>query len=252
MAVHRNAQRLLKPLHVVNPFAKQLTFLSDRTRTRRDHVKYLTLIRSITLLHQHQRPLLEKDGLQYIEVTREDIEAANQLAHEVLGRSLDELSPQTRRLLMLLREMIDARCVKEKLTPDVCLFSRRDVRRFCGWTEFQVRTHLTKLQDMEYIIPHHGGRGQSFVYELLFNGEDDGKPQMCGLLDMATAQTSSIEKRGSSMGGESSSTQRASNEHGSSMGNLEVAASAGAALKMNGSERPENAQAGHNLHVVVS
>jgi len=252
LAVHRNAQRLLKPLHVVNPFAKQLTFLSDRTRTRRDHVKYLTLIRSITLLHQHQRPLLEKDGLQYIEVTREDIEAANQLAHEVLGRSLDELSPQTRRLLMLLREMIDARCVKEKLTPDVCLFSRRDVRRFCGWTEFQVRTHLTKLQDMEYIIPHHGGRGQSFVYELLFNGEDDGKPQMCGLLDMATAQTSSIEKRGSSMGGESSSTQRASNEHGSSMGNLEVAASAGAALKMNGSERPENAQAGHNLHVVVS
>jgi len=105
---------------------------------------------------------------------------------------------------------------------------------------------------MEYIIPHHGGRGQSFVYELLFNGEDDGKPQMCGLLDMATAQTSSIEKRASSMSGESSSTQRASNEHGSSMGNLEVAASAGAALKVNGSERPENAQAGHNLHVVVS
>jgi hypothetical protein len=142
--------------------------------------------------------------------------------------------------------------VKEKLTPDVCLFSRRDVRRFCGWTEFQVRTHLTKLQDMEYILPHHGGRGQSFVYELLFNGEDDGKPQMCGLLDMTTTKTSSIEKRSSSMDDDSSSTQRASSEHGSSMGNLEVATSAEAALIVNGSESAENAQAGHNLHVVVS
>jgi DNA primase len=252
LTIHRNAQRLLKPLHVVNPFAKQLTFLSDRTRTRRDHVKYLTLIRTITLLHQYQRQLKEKDGLQYIEVTLEDITRANTLAHEVLGRSLDELSPQTRRLLLMLREMIDARCVKEKLTPDVCLFSRRDVRRFCGWTEFQVRTHLTKLQDMEYILPHHGGRGQSFVYELLFNGEDDGKPQMCGLLDMTTAQTSSIERTTSSIRQSSSSTQRASNEQGSSIGNLEVAASAGAASMVNGSGITENAQAEQNLHVVVS
>ena len=252
LTIHRNAQRLLKPLRVVNPFAKQLTFLSDRTRTRRDHVKYLTLIRTITLLHQYQRQLKEKNGLQYIEVTLEDITRANTLAHEVLGRSLDELSPQTRRLLLMLREMIDARCVKEKLTPDVCLFSRRDVRRFCGWTEFQVRTHLTKLQDMEYILPHHGGRGQSFVYELLFNGEDDGKPQMCGLLDMTTAQTSSIERTTSSIRQSSSSTQRASNEQGSSIGNLEVAAGAGAASMVNGSGITENAQAEQNLHVVVS
>ena len=50
LSVHRNAQRLLKPLYVVNPFAPKLTFLSDRTRTRRDHLKYLTLIRTITLL----------------------------------------------------------------------------------------------------------------------------------------------------------------------------------------------------------
>ena len=56
MALHRNAQRLLEPLPVVNPFADALTFLDDKTRTRRDHVKYLTLIRAIALLHQHQRP----------------------------------------------------------------------------------------------------------------------------------------------------------------------------------------------------
>ncbi|MDE9484259.1 toprim domain-containing protein, partial [Xenorhabdus bovienii] len=35
-ALHQNAQRLLKPLNVVNPYASQLTFMSDKTRTRRD------------------------------------------------------------------------------------------------------------------------------------------------------------------------------------------------------------------------
>lgn len=47
LAVHRNAQGLLRPVHVTNPFARELTFLEDQTRTRRDHLKYLTLIRSI-------------------------------------------------------------------------------------------------------------------------------------------------------------------------------------------------------------
>ncbi|MGH9651785.1 MAG: hypothetical protein ACRD3I_15135, partial [Terriglobales bacterium] len=57
LSVHRNAQRLLRPLAVVNPYADQLTFLDDRTRTRRDHDKYLTLIDTIALLHQHQRQI---------------------------------------------------------------------------------------------------------------------------------------------------------------------------------------------------
>ena len=170
----------------------------------------------------------------------------------MLGRSLDELPPQTRRLLILLREMVDERCKKEKLTTDVCLFSRRDVRRFCGWTKFQVRTHLNKLQEMEYVVPHHGGRCQSFVYELLFNGEDDDKPQMCGLLDMTTSQTSSIEKAGSSTKHSSSSTQRASNEHGSSTVLNEVDASVSAASESNGHKKHSNAQEAEKLEAVVS
>ena len=104
LKLHRNAQRLLKPVFVANPFARDLTFLDSQTRTRRDHLKYLTLIRSIALLHQCQRPVKTTTHhgkqIEYIEVTLEDIETANRLAHEVLGRSLDELPPQTRRLLL--------------------------------------------------------------------------------------------------------------------------------------------------------
>jgi len=57
VTLHRNAQRLLEPLSVVNPYADRLTFADTATRTRRDHVKYLTLIAAVTLLHQHQRPV---------------------------------------------------------------------------------------------------------------------------------------------------------------------------------------------------
>lgn len=57
MALHRNAHTLLEGVAVVNPFADTLTFLDDKTHTRRDHMKYLTLIRMVALLHQHQRPI---------------------------------------------------------------------------------------------------------------------------------------------------------------------------------------------------
>ena len=46
------------------------------------------------------------------------------------------------------------------------LFSRRDVRDQTGWGATQIRVHLDRLHEMEYLIVHHGGRGQSYVYEL--------------------------------------------------------------------------------------
>ena len=45
----RNAQRLLQPVDVLNPYAPSLTFATGRTRNRRDHEKYLTLIDAIAL-----------------------------------------------------------------------------------------------------------------------------------------------------------------------------------------------------------
>jgi hypothetical protein len=48
VTVYHNAQRLLRPLLVVTPYAESLTFLDDKARTRRDHLKYLTLIRDLS------------------------------------------------------------------------------------------------------------------------------------------------------------------------------------------------------------
>jgi hypothetical protein len=188
LRVHRNAQRLLRPLLVANPFARELTFLDHRTRTRRDHMKYLTLIRAIALLHQHQRKVCTAahhgQAVRYLEVTKDDIATANRLAHEVLGRSLDELPPQTRRLLGLLDPIVAKEAERAGLDRSDVRFTRREVREHTGWTDFQVRCHLEKLVAMEYVLVHRGGRGQSFVYELLYDGQgQDGGAFLIGLLD---------------------------------------------------------------------
>ena len=189
LKLHQNAQRLLKPLYVVNPWARQLTFPDTATRTRRDHTKYLTLIRAIALVHQYQRAIKTTthrgEAKEYIEATLDDIEVANKLAHDVLGRTLDELPPQTRRLLFLLDQLVSSACKRLKMDrPDV-RFSRREVREVTSWGDTQLRLHLDRLVGLEYVLVHRGGRGQSFVYELLYDGQGkDGKPFVPGLIDV--------------------------------------------------------------------
>jgi DNA primase len=177
VTLHRNAQRLLKPTAVVNPFAERLTFPDSLTRTRRDHMKFLSLIRAVTLLFQHQRPVKtdSTDGkpLEYIESTQDDVELAEDLIKQVLGRSLDELPPQTRRLLLLVDDMVREQCEQLKMERADYRFSRRDVRQYTGWSDPQVKRHLHKLEELEYLIVHRGERGQSFVYELYFERPAD-------------------------------------------------------------------------------
>lgn len=189
LTLHQNAQRLLQPLSVVNPYGKHLTFIDDRTRTRRDHEKYLTLIDSLALLHQHQRQIktVQHNGqpIRYVEVTLDDIAQANKLAHEVLGRTLDELPPQTRKLLRLVVDMVTARCKTQDIKQTDYRFSRREVREVTNWSDTALKVHLARLAEMEYLLTHRGGRGQSYVYELLYQGEGEhGEPFLMGLIDV--------------------------------------------------------------------
>ncbi len=188
LKVHRNAQRLLRPLMVVNPYARDLTFVDRQTRTRRDHMKYLTLIETVALLHQHQRPVKtaqqDVQAIEYIEVTLDDISVANRLADQVLGRSLDELPPQTRRLLLLVDAYVTAECQRLGMERKDFRFSRREVRDATGWGNTQLKIHLGRLEDLEYLAVHRGSRGQGFVYELAYDGKGkDGTPFLSGLIE---------------------------------------------------------------------
>src|SRR6185437_14426036 len=199
--VHQNAQRLLRPLPVVNPYAEQLSFLDGAARSRRDHEKYLSLIESIALLHQYQREVKTAETvngvIEYVEVTLDDIQLANELASRVLGHCLDELPPQTRRLLSVILEMVERECRAQQVSRAQYRFSRRQVREYSGFGHTQLRLHLDRLVAMEYLLVHRGTRGASFVYELVYeamestpekpskaNTADPRSPHLPGLIDV--------------------------------------------------------------------
>jgi DNA primase len=188
VALHQNAQRLLRPLDVLNPYAQFLTFPDQTTRLRRDHEKYLTLIDAIAFVHQHQREVraAERGGqrIEYIEATLADIALANSIAHDVLGRSLDELPPQTRRLLMLIDRYVGAECVRQKLRrADLC-FSRRCLREAIDWGDTQLKLHLARLVELEYLVAHRTKTG-GFEYELVYDvAGDETRLRFPGLADI--------------------------------------------------------------------
>jgi len=186
LALHQNAQRLLRPLAVVNPYAHQLTFLDDRTRARRDFPKYLTLIRAIALLHQYQREVktaAHAGGVvEYVEVEASDIETANALAAAVLGRTLDELPPQTRRLLNQLEVHVAARAKDEECPRSAVHFTRRELREAVGARNSQLALHLGRLVDFEYVKAHRGAHG-AFSYTLA-QDDDVPAPAAAGLTDV--------------------------------------------------------------------
>lgn len=174
VALHRDAQRLLEPLAVVNPYADRLTFADGRTRTRRDHGKYLNLIAAVTLLHQHQREkkaaTINGQQVAYVESTVGDIEVANQLAHAVLGQSLDELAPQTRRLLLAVHAHVTQNAAELAVDTSLVRFTRRQLREAlhsngAGWGDTQLKVHLARLVDLELLHVHRTESG-SYGYEL--------------------------------------------------------------------------------------
>jgi hypothetical protein len=104
--------------------------------------------------------------------------------HHLLGRSLDDLPPQTRRLLGLISSWVADQKKDDGL--DALKFSRRELQRFTGWSYGQLRIHLDRLVEHDYVGQHGAGRGGRLVYELLDDGSADDLALRCpGLVDVA-------------------------------------------------------------------
>jgi DNA-binding transcriptional ArsR family regulator len=168
MTLHQNAQRLLKGMEVVNPHARDLTFFDEKTRARRDHMKYLTLMRTVALLHQYQREVKHlSDGTPYIEVTREDIELVNELSGAVLNRALDDLPPKTAELFRAIVALVKKKQDADGDDVDVW-FTLRDIVDALSLSDTAVTRHLQRLQEAEYIeTGHRGGHSQRLWYRVV-------------------------------------------------------------------------------------
>lgn len=132
----------------------------------------------------------------------------------MLGRSLDELPPQTRRLLCELEKWVSQECEEREIDRSLFHFSRRQLRERFGWGDTQLKVHLARLVDLEYLVVlRNPEQSQGFIYELLYAGEgEDGKRFLSGLLDAEGLKHSyDVNRSGSgrpSVGGQSAGGRR--------------------------------------------
>lgn len=169
---HHAFQRALRPLVVVNPFEPLLGYGDERLTTRRDQPKYLNLILAVAFMHQLQRPVKTHPVLgDYIEATLDDIAIANDLAAELFGASLDDLSPPGRQLTELMIGYVAtqaaARCTDWRKID----FGRRELREAIKWTDARLRLHLDELIRCEYLAPLCGSNGSAYRYRLAMSPE---------------------------------------------------------------------------------
>jgi hypothetical protein len=63
--------------------------------------------------------------------------------------------------------MVTAECERLQIERSEYHFTRRTVREHTHWGDTQLRMHLRRLEEMEYLILRRGGgQGQTFVYQL--------------------------------------------------------------------------------------
>jgi DNA primase len=186
---HHHAQRLLRPLRVVNPYVDRLTYPEDRLIARREQEKYLTLINVIAYLRQFRkevkRACRDDVAIEYVEVDPEDIALANELAREVLWRGWDELAPPVRGMKRELEKLYARRASEQGIEAAAVAMTRREIREAVGWSDWQVRMYCQRLVEMEYLILAGNGNGRPCQYYLARPEEAD-EPRLAGLVDVAS------------------------------------------------------------------
>jgi hypothetical protein len=176
VALHRNIQRLLKPLSVVNPVGTGMKYPPEILNARREKTKVQSLLKIIAMLHQHQRPIKQVTfygaTLDYIEVMQQDVDAVLRIAGDILRQSIDELPKLCRELLAYIHALVNEqyeRLSKQdpELQPWKVSFTRKELMDRCKWSRWHLEEHLRELEEAGYIVQRMGRRGQRYAYCLV-------------------------------------------------------------------------------------
>lgn len=157
----QNCQRLLEPIKVVNPYAKELKIPAEVFKPRRTNNHYLQFIEVVTFYHQYQREkkVDQTTGEIYIETTLEDIAMANKLMKEVLLRKSDELSGACRYYFERLKTWMK----EESKTA----FTNSQARAALKENHSNQKRYMIQLQQMGLIRKGKGDKKKGFYYEVV-------------------------------------------------------------------------------------
>jgi hypothetical protein len=156
-----NAQRLLEPIKIINPFAELLNIPKEVLKPRRTNNHYLQFIEVITYYHQYQREskVDTQTGEEYIETTLEDISEANKLLKETLLRKSDELTGACRNYLESIKSYLE----QESKTQ----FSNLEIRRALRVNQSNQKRYNINLTSNYYIKKVKGKTGTAYHYEIV-------------------------------------------------------------------------------------
>jgi hypothetical protein len=137
-------QRLLKPITIINPYAKYIQLPEAVFKPRRTMTLLLGFIEAVTFYHQYQREV-KKDGngTLYIETKASDIEQAFGMLKEVLFSKSDELTRATRDFFESIKRLL------QQSGTDT--FTARQVREQERINPGNMKRYLAELSRYGYI-----------------------------------------------------------------------------------------------------
>jgi DNA primase catalytic core len=156
----KNIQRVLRPIGIINPYAKYIVLPEQVFKPRRTMTLLLGFIEAISFYHQYQREVKKDNaGQLYIETSIEDIEAAFTLLKDVLFSKSDELAKATRNFFEQLKNY-----TKEN---ELSSFKTQDIRKLFRTEPRTIQRYMKELSLYGYIKRINGNKGRAgFEYSV--------------------------------------------------------------------------------------
>jgi DNA primase catalytic core len=172
---HHAAQKMLKKVRVVNPFAHYLDFPDALMRTRRDHDRFMDLIACVCFVRQYQKVLRQaqqpdsgQSAIEYIECDMDDYKIAYEIMVQgVLSHTMGELPSGSLILYEEIRRVAKEAATQRGISSTEVHFIQRDLRDKTGLGGEFIKKHLRVLVEYEYVQIASGKmRGTRCSYRL--------------------------------------------------------------------------------------
>ena len=170
---YQHVQREIKPLEVLNFYSPFLDYDADDHLARRNNRKYLTIVNLVTLIHQHQREIIDNNGKQCIKTHIIDIAISHFIFRRLFKNSLDDLPVQSRNLLNILIKHFLEKSKKEHIEFNKIPFYRKEVCKVSRLSMTRVHEHIRKLMFNEYLVDRRDASG--IAYRFNFSVTDNGE-----------------------------------------------------------------------------
>jgi DNA-binding transcriptional ArsR family regulator len=134
---------------VVIPYSKLIELPSDKVRVRRDRPKLIEMIKSLAMLRQLNRIVIERNGVKYVCAEWQDAKDAITICGGILARTLRELSTLEERVLN-----------EAKRHFSTSTFNAMQIAAIIGKSQTTVRKCLNELVRKGYVFLEEEGRGR--------------------------------------------------------------------------------------------